>query len=316
MKTKSKVNSEHDILTTIVPLVRLILAYLAVFVLYSGLIGSRIISGGILYTAHYSFYGGLGKSVLFAAIAFIIMAKQRNYDLRLKPWKPQQVIWLMLSIMSYIASWIGVNHLLAGSTSWQVVVLIQSLLVVSLAFAGLGGFGLDNLKVLIIKYRQELVYSLALLIAFYGFLTLVYGLWQYLASIVLYSIKWLLDLTGLVTVVIPPRGLLLTKFGINIAEYCSGIESIALFTGLYALIGTLDWHRLNIRKFLLAFPVALVVLFGFNILRVYVLILVGYYINPTIAFNLFHTYAGMLFFIVYSAIFWKVAYKWMLKKQR
>jgi exosortase/archaeosortase family protein len=57
------------------------------------------------------------------------------------------------------------------------------------------------------------------------------------------------------------------------------------------------------------------VLFGFNILRVFVLILGGYFINPHIAFSLFHTYAGMIFFIIYSALFWGVCYKYMLRNK-
>ena len=314
MKTKSKFTGGFDSITAIKPLITYISVFLAIFVSYSGLIGLRIISGGILYTDYFSIYGGLGKSALFAIIAFLIMASKRGYDLKLKPWAVSQSMWLVISVISYIAAWKTINHLLAGSTSWVLIVLSQTLLITSVMFAGIGVIGLTNLKSLFVKYRRQLAYSLLLLFAFYGFLTLVYGLWQYLASAVLYSVKWLLDITGLVTIVVPPRSLLLIKFGINIAQYCSGIESIALFSGLYVLIGTLDWHRFNPRKFLLVFPLALLILFGLNILRVYVLILAGFYINPTIAFSLFHTYAGMVFFILYSAIFWKVGYKWMLRK--
>ena len=314
MKTKPKFTGGLDSLNAIKPLIAYISAFLSIFVLYSGLIGSRIISGGILYADHFAIYGGLGKSALFAIIAFMIMANKSGFDLKLKSWAPKQSIWLVLSIISYTAAWMAINHLLAGATSWYLIVLSQTLLITSLILAAIGVFGLANLKTLFVKYQRQLAYTLVLLVAFYGFLTLVYGLWQYLASAVLYSVKWLLDITGLVTIVVPPRSLLLTKFGINIAQYCSGIESIALFSGLYALIGTLDWHRFNPRKFLLAFPIALLILFALNILRVYVLILAGYYINPTIAFSLFHTYAGMVFFIIYSAIFWKVTYKWMLRK--
>jgi exosortase/archaeosortase family protein len=112
--------------------------------------------------------------------------------------------------------------------------------------------------------------------------------------------------------ILPPRTLLFNKFGINIIEYCSGIESIALFTGLYALIGVLDWQRFNHKRVIYIFPIGLIILFLFNILRVFVLILGGYYINPSIAFSLFHTYAGMVFFILYSIIFWAVSYKSLL----
>jgi exosortase/archaeosortase family protein len=154
-----------------------------------------------------------------------------------------------------------------------------------------------------------------LAILFYGLLAIVYSLWEVLASIVLHSVKWLLGLSGLHSIIIQPRILLLDKFGINIAQYCSGIESIALFSGLYILTGVLDWNKFNHRRFLYTFPVALFILFGLNIIRVYVLILAGYYINPQIAFSLFHTYAGMLFFIAYSLVFWAVSYKFMLAKE-
>ena len=310
LKTYTRLNS----LKAIAPLIYRTVAFLAVFVLYSGLIGSRIVGGGILYKDHFGIYGGLGKSVLFASIAFVIMVAQHGYDLKLKPWKVFNLVWLILSVLGYIGVWIGTDKLLAGNTSLVLVAIVQFLLIVSLIFAAGGIFGSANLRLLINKYKRELLYALVLVIVFYGFLTLVYGLWRVLSTIVIHSVKWLLNLTGLTATIIPPRTLLLDKFGINIAQYCSGIESIALFTGLYALIGILDWKRFNHKKLLSVFPIALIVLLGLNILRVYVLILGGYYINPHIAFSLFHTYAGMVFFIIYSGLFWIVSYKWMLQQ--
>jgi len=56
-------------------------------------------------------------------------------------------------------------------------------------------------------------------------------------------------------------------------------------------------------------------LFVLNIVRVYGLIMAGYYINPEIAFSLFHTYAGMVFFILYSAVFWAVAYRYLINRK-
>jgi exosortase/archaeosortase family protein len=146
---------------------------------------------------------------------------------------------------------------------------------------------------------------------FYLFLALVYGLWHVLAGVVLHSVRALLSAVGIHAVVLAPRTLLLNKFGIEIAQYCSGIESIALFAGLYTLIALTDFRRFNRKRLLLSLPIGLLLLFGVNILRVFILILCGYYINPHIAFSLFHTYAGMLLFVVYSAIFWKLSYNWM-----
>ena len=169
--------------------------------------------------------------------------------------------------------------------------------------------GWANLTRLWDAYRRQLQLAAGIAVAFFAFLTLVYALWQPLASVVMYCVDALLRLTGLVTLVVPPNTLILDKFGITIAEYCSGIESIALFTGLYLIVGLLDWPRLNRRRYFIVFPFALLLLMALNVVRVYGLIVAGYFINPEIAFSLFHTYAGLVFFIIYSAIFWAVAYK-------
>ena len=169
------------------------------------------------------------------------------------------------------------------------------------------------MRLLLKTYRREALIAIGLGIAFYGFLTLVYHLWTFLSAAVLHIVRWLLGIFGLHSTVLPPRTLVFNKFGIEIAQYCSGIESIALFTALYALVGVLDWQRFNHKRYLYIFPAALIILFGFNILRVAFLIAAGYYINPHIAFSLFHTYAGMVFFILYSILFWAISYRWMLK---
>jgi len=128
------------------------------------------------------------------------------------------------------------TKLLSGSTNISLVVYTQFLLLVSLVFAAGGIFSPDNLHVLANKYKRELVYALGLVILFYIFLTLVYGLWRILATVVLHSVKWLLNLTGTICNSSSTRTLLLDKFGINIAQYCSGIESIGIYLrGLYSL---------------------------------------------------------------------------------
>jgi exosortase/archaeosortase family protein len=54
-------------------------------------------------------------------------------------------------------------------------------------------------------------------------------------------------------------------------------------------------------------------LFLVNILRVYLLIVIGASISPDLALTLFHTYAGIILFIIYFLLFWLTFYKWMKK---
>jgi exosortase/archaeosortase family protein len=295
------------------PLIYRTAAFILICLIYSGTLGPRIISGGIIYKDHFGFYGGLGKTLLFAVIAFGLLVYRKKIVI-LKKWQYVNILWLIFSLICYLCAWVMVSRLLAGNKAISIIIYSQILIWLSLIFALAGCFGIHSIKKIIVSYQKELIYAFLLAIIFYGLLTVVYSLWRLLAEAVLHSVKWLLKLIGISSTILPPRTLILSRFGINIAQYCSGIESIALFTALYMLIGVLDWDKLNHRRFLCIFPIAIIILFGFNILRVYVLILAGYYINPQIAFSLFHTYAGMVFFILYSAMFWAVGYKWLLKK--
>lgn len=289
-------------------------SFVFIAVIYSGLIGPRIIGSGILYRYHFDIYGGLGKALLFGIIAFGLLITRHGSLPSFVAWKKCMALWLVLSLLLFVGAWLGVSQLQNGNGDTLWTIITHGLLLASLLTAAIGCFGLSNLRLLFRSYKRDVLIAAALAAAFYVFLLVVYTSWRLLATIVLHAVQWLLHLSGQTAVFVPPRTLLLSKFGIDIAQYCSGIESIALFTGLYAVVGVLDWHRFNHLRFLALFPAALLLLFGLNILRVYGLIMAGYYINPHIAFSLFHTYAGMVFFIVYAALFFGVSYKWMLRK--
>lgn len=298
-----------------VPLIKRTAAFLCIFVLFSGIIGPRIISNGLVNKDGFQIYGGAGKALLFGGIALLLIINKKGYGVKIKAWQQSQIIWLTLAIISMIGAFLSVGDLIDQANDLlSTVIMAHALILVGVVLALIGVFGVGNLKQLYRTYKTELTIAIILSALFYGFLTTVYALWKPLSSIVLHAVRWLLSFGGLSVTVLPPRTLILTKFAVEVARFCSGIESIALFTALYALVSILDWQKFNHKKLFWAFPVAILVLFIFNILRVYVLILGGYYINPNIAFSLFHTYAGMVFFIIYSGIFWGVSYKWMLQK--
>jgi exosortase/archaeosortase family protein len=299
---------------TITPPLWRVMVFLCLFVLISGLIGPRIISAGIMLRDGFGIYGGIGKAMIFGCIAFVLLARHSKKQFKINAWQRTQTGWFVAALVAFGIASGGIDGLIAGQQTWSNVVAAHGGLLLAVAFAGLGTFGVPNIRHLWHTYRQELVRAALLSVAFYVFLWVVYALWQPLASIVMWSVQGLLGITNLQAVVVPPNTLIFDKFGITIAEYCSGIESIALFTSLYAVVGLLDWPHVNRRRYFMIFPFALLMLFCLNIVRVYGLIIAGYYINPDIAFSLFHTYAGMVFFIVYSIIFWAIAYKYLVTK--
>lgn len=299
----------------ITPLLWRVIAFVCLFIIVSGIIGPRIISGGILFRDGFAIYGGIGKALLFSLIAFALLARHNKATIALRRWQPALLGWIAAALLAFIVAWVAISNLLVGARELSQLVLAHGGLLSGLLFAGVGCVGPKNVQLIWDRYKREIISSIALGVAFYLFLQVVYMLWQPLAFTVLVSVNFMLGLSGLEAVVLPPHTLMFDKFGITVAEFCSGVESIALFTGLYAVVGLLDWKRLNRRRYFIIFPIALAVLFLFNIVRVYGLIMAGYYINAEIAFSLFHTYAGMVFFILYSAIFWSVCYKYMVKKQ-
>jgi exosortase/archaeosortase family protein len=309
---KQKRLKTSNLLST--PLIRRALAFGVIFIVVSGALGPRLINTGVLYRYHFDIYGGLGKACIFGGIALGILISRHQNNPDVYPWHKHNVLWLVASLASFIVADIGAGQLAQGTHEAMWPILTHLGLVLSIIWALIGCLGVITLKELLRTYKKELYISVGLALGFYILLLGVYGLWKVLAAAVLHSVKFLLNLAGLQSAILPPRTLLLDKFGIEVAQYCSGIESIALFTGLYAIIGVLDWQKFNHHKLIAVFPIALIMLFGFNILRVFGLILAGYYINPQVAFSLFHTYAGMIFFIFYAGLFWWLFYNKLLNK--
>ena len=296
----------------ITPLMWRVIAFVSLFVLVSGIAGPRIIASDIFFRDGFGVYGSVGKALIFGVIALALLVRTKR-QVAIAPWRPGLLWWAAGAVAALVASWIAVDGLMAGQRTVLNLVVAHAGLLASVAGMALACFGASNLRVLFNMYRREVVTSVGIAVAFLVFLMAVYALWEPLSSVVMYSVDFLLRMSGLVTAVIPPNQLLLDKFGITVAESCSGIESIALFTGLYIIVGLLDWPRLRRTRYFVIFPIALFLLVIFNILRVYGLVMAGYYINPEIAFSLFHTYAGLVFFIIYSAIFWAIAYKYLVQ---
>jgi len=141
----------------------------------------------------------------------------------------------------------------------------------------------------------------------------VWQLWPYLSFIVSKSVYFLLRLVSEDVSFIPPDILKYGDFGARIGAPCSGIYSIFIFTGLYLFILFMDWKKFNKKKAFSIFIPAVLGAFAINILRVFILMVVGNNLSREWAFGLYHSYTGMIFFLIYFLAFWLLAYKWMQK---
>jgi len=166
------------------------------------------------------------------------------------------------------------------------------------------------------NYKKEIIIIILGTIILYLVIKEFQKLWPYFSGIVGISVKWLLDLISPTTFYylgeIPV--LHFEGFAIGIAETCSGIASILLFTALYIAGLAWDWKIINKKKALLLYLPAVIGAFALNIIRIFMMMIIGAYISESFAINAFHTNASLILFLIYYTLFWKISYKWMIKK--
>ncbi|MBU1849696.1 MAG: exosortase/archaeosortase family protein, partial [Nanoarchaeota archaeon] len=76
------------------------------------------------------------------------------------------------------------------------------------------------------------------------------------------------------------------------------------------------WNRIKIWKALLLYIPGVVGIFMLNVLRVYILIILGAKWSSDFALNAFHTNASMVFSIIYFLLFLSLALKFMEIKKK
>lgn len=87
------------------------------------------------------------------------------------------------------------------------------------------------------------------------------------------------------------------SFAVHIAAQCSGVEGFVLVGSFVAVYAALFHGMIRpMRYWLIVLPLALLLSWLLNILRIALLVLLGAHVSPTLAVDGFHSYAGWLFF--------------------
>lgn len=265
----------------------------------------------------------LGQALLFTIAAFLIIGKDNL--LKLKKAKRSAFFTVILSVL-FVLLIIGyillkihlaknpqiVNTNLALWIVWRythLAIILLAAFFVAFDYA----FLKKNMSVL----RREIMYSGALFVAFFILSILLRQLWHFLSTIVAKVSIFLLGLTYPQVISEFPAGrgpiVAVEGFRVSIGKPCSGVDSTLLFIGIYLLIFLLDRKKMDASKFWTLFPLAILGIFAMNLIRVYLLLLVGIELNPDFAVGVFHSNIGWIIFVIYSLIFWYFAYGWLKK---
>lgn len=296
-------------------LVRFLL-FSGLFVIVSGIIGSWLVPTHLLYGFGFYLYGNLGKMVILSAVMFILLTKDRLKTMRIGEWSKLNLIYLITAGV-LVPVFFALARELLTFTSFSVNIplsLLTHTILITIPLLLLPGiFGVQFLVSFLKKFYKEIGICFILSIFFDVVIFQVWKLWPVFSSGVLSAVKFMLSLTFPQVQYISPLTLGVNNFWVSILQACSGLDSLFMFSALYAFIGLVDYKKLNMVKFFYLYPIAALGMYLVNILRVYFLIVIGATISPQLALRLFHTYAGMILFIIYFGLFWKVTYKKMLK---
>lgn len=294
-------------------LLRLLL-FLVLFIAVSGITGSWVVSTRLLYGFQFFIYGNLGKMVLISVIIFGLLIRKKIKTLEKLPNVKTNIVYIALSLLLIPAFFFFGNKLLAYQTFSQNLPLFIGthallLLIPTLLLAGI--FGHRFLAGFASRFAKEISACLGVSVVYDIAIFQVWKLWPIFSDGVLHSVRFLLSLTSSNVQVIEPRIIEVNNFAVSIGQACSGLDSLFLFSSLYLLIAILDFKDFNKIKLIGMIIPAVIGLYMVNIFRVYLLVTIGAYVSADLSVKLFHTYLGMVLFIIFFFVFWKFSYKWM-----
>lgn len=306
----------HRIPLTVRPVLIRLFIFLTLFLGVTGIVGPTIVASNLLYGYGFFIYGNMGKLVILMALVFPLFIKERIPDIPKIRWHNHNFLFAIASALClagfFPLSRITLLQTTPNSFSFLNVLCHAVLLAVPL-FCLLAIFGVQFLSQFVKTYKKEIGICVTLGTVLYLAIFQVWKLWPIFSHGVLTSVSFLFGLTFEKVRVIPPRILVVDSFAVRIEQACSGIDSLFLFTSMYSIIGFIERKTLIVSRYIVSFVIAAIGLYLVNILRVYLIILYGVLVSPDTAIKLFHTYAGMVLFIIYFALFLRLCYPWIRK---
>lgn len=290
------------------------IVFVSLFLLLSGVIGSWIVSTNLLSDAGFWIYGNVGKLVLLLLVFLGLQLRKKFRSLEVYPLKKKD--WALVVAAPIIALvFFSIAHDLINQPYLDllVVAVCHMLILLSGTTLFIGSFGTKTVSAFLKTFRAEVKACVLLFPILYLGIFEIWKLWPFFSGGVLKAVTFLLSLT-FKTQIVPPYTIYVNGFGIAIAEACSGLDSLFMFSILYLLVIASDWAKINKVRAVVAYLALAVGLYLVNILRVYVMVVIGAVWSPEIAVHVFHTYAGMVLFFMYFLGFMKWGYGWLKKE--
>jgi len=267
------------------------------------------------------FKGEVLKVGLFASIAFIFfnrkkLAVLKNYASNFKSIIGFSLLTLLSIFLYYLTRYfIKLNLHYFTDHIIQATILVTIPLILFISFLFISIFNIKTLISFIKQFKYQIFTFSGLGVLYFFLIRAFQSLWPFFSKVVATLTEKLFSLFYSTNLIFSQRGPILTieNFKVIIGAPCSGIDSMLLFTTLFFLIFFLDHKKLNKTRALILFPIGLIGMFLFNILRIFVLLLTGLYISEQFAVGLFHQNIGWILFIIYFIFFYIITKRFIYK---
>lgn len=298
------------------PLKKRFILFIFLNVIIAGIIGPTLLNEKFLNVFHFSIYEILMNLVFLWLALFIVINRNKFKTLTIGSYNKGNLLFILFATLLTILFFVIKNILSQYSSFSENFPLAVSAHVIvfsipTLIFLGI--FGYKLLITLVKNFYKEIIISGLVSFLFTLVLIKLISAWLILTSIILIFTKFLLSLSSISATILPPTTLALDKLTIDVGQTCSGIESIFLFSIFYLLISTFEWDNFNKTKVILLYIPSVIGLFFLNAFRVYLLIIISLFISPSFSLGTLHTNLGLIFFVLYFSLFWKLFYSWMKK---
>lgn len=278
---------------------------------------------------YFPFLTGLRKtdfinSILFSIVVFFIWNRKIIFNIKKYYQDKKQTflygsIAILVLISHYILKfWINSNIEKALKFILLFTILKYLFNAAFLIFTAISVYNLEIFKDQFSKFKKQIFPFLALITIYFFIIQLFQTLWRVLGNMIANTLAFLFRLTydnvHLNTEAFRAPTLGVNNFIVGISSECSGIDSLLIFLSLFTVLLVLDKDRLDLKRMAILFIPGIIGTIGYNILRIYLLILVGVHINPEFAVDVFHSNIGWILFLVFFVIFWHFGSKWVYIK--
>lgn len=263
------------------------------------------------------------KVITLVAIFFGLFFKERISEITHPRFRALPFIGYMILAQVLVMAYYGIRaltnmHPVSEVMAWILWLGIVVILGLALASVVIAVFQRRYVSDFTKAFRKEIIIAILASVILYNVLIAFQNQWLIFSRSIGYAIFWLLSPFFDAVYYMGPIAPVLEvgDFGVAIGAPCSGIDSMLLFFAFFSALFALDYHRLRKISYGVLFVMGLGGVVVVNILRLYLLILVGIYISPRFAVGLFHTNAGWIFFVAYFLLYFLLIRRFIYKKAK